>query len=125
MLSCAPPAEVSESFEFGEPFWLELGRSAVSRDEETVVRFARVVENSTCPDDAACVWAGRTVVEVGIIVSTEAEGLVEIEVAAPDSVDRQRTIAGRRVEVLSFRPPNRLGGSTETPEIQLTVRATP
>lgn len=125
MLGCGAATGLQEPFTYGDPFWLKVGHTAVSRDAETVVRFARVVENSTCPVDAVCIWAGRIIVEVGLSTPMEAEQLAEIELTAPNLADRQRVLLGRRVELLGFRPPNRLGGTEGTPELQLVVRPTP
>ncbi|MBK7907450.1 MAG: hypothetical protein IPJ78_12945 [Gemmatimonadetes bacterium] len=122
-LGCGSPTGVQASFGFGDPFWIEVGHSAVSRDADMVVRFLSVIENSTCPIDAVCVWAGRAIVEVGVTVAPEPEVLVEIEVTASTPAARQRTVAGRRVEVQELRPPNRLGGAVGSPELRLVVVA--
>jgi hypothetical protein len=124
-LGCGAPTGVQASFDFGDPFWIEVETVAVSRDAETVLRFVRVVENSTCPVDVVCVWAGRTIVEIGVTVAAAPEVLVALEVTSPDPTARQRTVAGRTVEALDFRPPNRMGGAVGTPEVRLVVRATP
>ncbi len=124
-LGCGAPTGVQSTFGYGDPFWLEVGSTAVSRDAGTVARFSRVMENSTCPVDVVCVWAGRTIVEVGVTVAPAPEVLVELEVTSPDLSARQRSVAGRRVEALDFRPPNRAGGTVGPHEVRLVVRATP
>ena len=48
----------------GEPFRLALGDTA-DRDGHAV-RFAEVVEDSRCPEDVQCVWAGRAKIRVEI-----------------------------------------------------------
>lgn len=120
-LGCGSPTAVQEPFSLGDPFWIPLGETAVERNGGAVVRFARVIENSTCPINAVCVWAGRTVVEVGVTVPPGAEQLFEIELTSYDAAERARTVNGYRVELLGFRPPNRIGTPPARPDLQLVV----
>jgi len=52
------PASTDMTLRMGEE--LAVGGSVVK------ILFARVVEDSRCPIDAICVWAGNAVVELGI-----------------------------------------------------------
>jgi len=54
------PADVT----LGAEFTLAPGQSAVAGDDGLRVTFVSVTEDSRCPKDALCVWAGRVVVEV-------------------------------------------------------------
>ncbi|HET8864710.1 MAG TPA: hypothetical protein VFM80_03360 [Gracilimonas sp.] len=45
--------------EIGETFKIKYGESLVFQDEQISVRFDELAEDSRCPDDVACVWAGN------------------------------------------------------------------
>jgi hypothetical protein len=43
----------------GQEFSLAIGQSAQIAGENLVIKFEEVVEDSRCPKDVVCVWAGR------------------------------------------------------------------
>mgnify|MGYP005836882441 CR=1 FL=1 len=51
----------------GQPFTLRAGQTA--RVEELQVSFTRVLEDSRCPADLVCVWAGNAKVEIELTFS--------------------------------------------------------
>jgi hypothetical protein len=50
----------------GETFDLAAGDPVRVEGGESTLTFARVVEDSRCPPEVNCVWAGRAVVEVEV-----------------------------------------------------------
>ncbi len=44
---------------FGNPFQLKINETALIRSENLTIKFTDVTEDSRCPKDAACVWAGQ------------------------------------------------------------------
>ena len=60
-----PPSDARvRSVDAGDPFRLELGETW--REDGHAVRFVEVVEDSRCPADVECVWAGRAQVRVEV-----------------------------------------------------------
>ena len=51
------PAEVKARL--GEEFSLSIGQSALITGENLEIRFEEVVEDSRCPKNVNCIWAGR------------------------------------------------------------------
>ncbi len=64
----AGACEKSQETEFtlGKSFELDNGARAVCTCGEVSLRFMRVVEDSRCPYEVECVWAGRVVLEIEV-----------------------------------------------------------
>ncbi len=69
----APRADDRIRVEKGEPFWLELDQTAVLATDmldengmplDASLTFNKVIEDSRCPAEVTCVWAGRARIEV-------------------------------------------------------------
>lgn len=62
-LSAKPTPEPfpTTGYVFGESFELKIGQTIQA--EKLTVTFSNVTEDSRCPSDVRCVWAGRVVVE--------------------------------------------------------------
>jgi hypothetical protein len=125
-VSCGAPTAVQEPFEFGETFWVTIGRTAASADGSTFVRFARVVGDSRCPGgDIVCVWQGEASVELGVRVPPAGESLLEISVGATRDDDGVGAAQGRVIDVLALEP-FAVGAPAESlPRVQLRVRTLP
>ena len=50
----------ADSFILNEPFLLCFGSTATQTGQNFKVKFDDLVEESRCPTDVVCVWAGRT-----------------------------------------------------------------
>jgi hypothetical protein len=49
----------SATAKLGQEFQLNIGQSATLSDAELKVKFDDVIEDSRCPGDVVCIWAGR------------------------------------------------------------------
>lgn len=76
--ACGAPTAAMRSFAPGEWFWLALGQAAAGEDGGTVVRFAKVVGDSRCPEGAVCVWQGEVTVDVGVRLAGADEMLARL-----------------------------------------------
>jgi hypothetical protein len=50
----------------GESFDLKIGKSVSIKDETLTFQFVNVPNDSRCPEDAVCVWAGNAAVIIEI-----------------------------------------------------------
>lgn len=57
---------VKPAFVLGKPFTVEIGKTAFIPAQKLRVGFERVTEDSRCPKDVDCVWAGQIGVEIGL-----------------------------------------------------------
>lgn len=85
------PGDVS----LGVEFTLAPGQSALAGDDGLPVTFASVTEDSRCPKDAVCVWAGQVVVDVAAGSSGEHHALKPGETAG---------VGGFRVTLVKVEP---------------------
>jgi len=51
------PAQVNA--DLGEEFSLSIGQTAIIRGQALQITFEDVIEDSRCPSDVTCIWAGR------------------------------------------------------------------
>lgn len=60
-------------FSLGEHFELAYGATATCTCDSLSVKFQKVVEDSRCPSDVECVWAGRIVIELEVVIDGVAQ----------------------------------------------------
>jgi hypothetical protein len=86
-----------ETFDAGQEFTLAPGGAGVARDGSFEVRFVSVSEDSRCPTDVTCVWAGEVTLKVALKARSED---AEREVKEGAST----TFGGRELTVVRVRP---------------------
>lgn len=101
----APPAVLDE------PFVLEPGETVVVEGTALEVTFREVSEDSRCPVDATCVWAGNA----GIAVETALDGVERAfrlnTTVHPSTGPRSADLDGYRLELVGLEPEPRTGRS--------------
>ena len=125
-LACGSPTEPTDPFRLGEPFWLEIGRTAASDAAATLVRYDRVVADSRCPGgNIVCVWAGDITVELSVTTPSAGTSHTQLnEMLDP----RSATLPAqqRRIELLAYADQGDLRTHTHTgSRVQLRVTALP
>jgi hypothetical protein len=79
LMGCgAAPARESQSAELGTPFTLAPGATVSVKSAAMKVTFVSVTEDSRCPRDVACIWAGEVKVQLEIQQASQAASQVEI-----------------------------------------------
>jgi hypothetical protein len=76
---CATSQGTATSARVGENFDLRIGETITIEGEPLTVSFDRVVEDSRCPTNATCVWAGTAVVQIGLRVSESVRGTLNLQ----------------------------------------------
>ena len=61
-----------------EEFTLKVGQKVTLKDTNLTVRFLAVAEDSRCPVDVTCVWAGNARLEFELLVSDQNRALVSL-----------------------------------------------
>lgn len=64
--SANPPKPAKPVAVLGQPFEVQIGKSTRIPSQKLDVTFERVTEDSRCPKDVECVWAGQIGVVVGL-----------------------------------------------------------
>jgi len=67
------------SARLGQEFDVRIGETAAIADEPLTVTFEQVVEDSRCPANTTCVWAGTAVIRLGLRVGETARGTVNLQ----------------------------------------------
>ncbi len=114
-------AERERLLRLGASETLAHGESATIEEREGVrVRFARVAEDSRCPEGVACVWAGRARVELEVSEPGKEPSVVVLEVAARGDLGTVAADLGLFAERLDPHP--RSDRAIEPAAYRLTVR---
>jgi hypothetical protein len=94
----------------GTPFELPQGAVAKIDTERLEIRFVEVLEDSRCPPNVQCVWAGRARIRVS--VSQDGNGLGDLELSTLDQAqDKAPKLAGYRFTFVAVAPgPPAAGG---------------
>ena len=93
----APPVSDAEGPKLGEAFDLKVGSSAAIRQDGPTVELMEIVEDSRCPSDVTCVWAGRAVVWVIVSSPDDVLGLGTMELTLEAGAKR-----GEENNVISY-----------------------
>jgi hypothetical protein len=87
--------------EAGTEFGLPLGKTAVVNASGVRITFTRVREDSRCPIDVQCVWAGDAKIELAVSRSGTPEDVKLISLTAPNN----ETISGDlRIRLVGLAP---------------------
>lgn len=97
LIGCAP-AVVKEA-QLDQPFTLFVRERAQLGDLQ--IRFIGVPEDSRCPLDVECVWAGNAKIVLGVSLKDSDETVITIN----STVDPQEALyAGYRIRFVSLKP---------------------
>jgi hypothetical protein len=84
--------------EQGASFTLAPGETAAVRETDARLTFKRVTEDSRCPVDVSCVWAGDAKIEVTISRNGPAD---ETRIL---SINHETTVGNLRIRFVSLAP---------------------
>lgn len=85
------PLEPSVSARVDSPFTLRVGQEATFEDIDLSVRFVGISEDSRCPLDVTCVWAGDARVDLLLRQSGTSEEILNLHT----NLEPRRWVVGR------------------------------
>ena len=105
------------SASMGSEFEIAVGQEAKVQGSAIVIRFGGVTEDSRCPSDVQCVWAGDAVVRLSLsgAGSTDASLHTMLD---PKAVQ----YSGRTITLVGLKPVPRSGTKTPALEYIATLR---
>lgn len=109
---------LTNQYPYGEEFTLDHGKSALVGGE-TLVQFKRVKEDSRCPTDAECVWAGNAAVEVTVKVSGNDPKLLVLN--THQNFPQEMVVNGVRVALIDVYPYPTTAGSIKPDEYKVRL----
>lgn len=91
---------LQQQFEVGKEFTLALGREAKLKGQAVAVKFQDVKEDSRCPEEATCVWAGNAKIAI-TLSSSGKESSYEL-----NTMQNKKKVVyeGMEVELLRLQP---------------------
>lgn len=109
------PVEVSP----GAEFELGIGETARVANGDLTITFERVVEDSRCPMDAVCVWAGRATIRLA--TRSGAADPVPLELSTREGPDAAAS-GPFTIRLLAIAPPRRARDPGEPGPYRATLR---
>ena len=111
----AGPAKVLIDKEFS----LGIGQTASIEGEKLVIKFKAVLEDSRCPINVVCVWAGNGKVEFEIL---DIDGQNKTVILNTEEEPKARTLKGHKLKLISLNPPRIDGVSISSGDYSVTLR---
>jgi hypothetical protein len=93
---------MAQSARPGQDFDARIGETVAIAGEPLTVTFEQVVEDSRCPANATCVWAGTAVVRVGLRVADTQRGTLQLQTLSDAA--REGVFQKYRLRLVQLRP---------------------
>jgi hypothetical protein len=105
---------------------IDLGDTVDGGSEELRIGFLDVTEDSRCPANVVCVWAGRANVLMGVVAGDQMPTFHEVQFGGGAEGDGKVTTGGYTIEIVALDPyPGTVSvAEGERPAYVLTVQAT-
>lgn len=116
------PGESSKAIEVK----IDMGDTVDAGPEELRIGFLDVTEDSRCPANVVCVWAGRASILLGVVAGDSMPAFHEVEFGGGAEGDGKVTAGGYSIEVVALNPyPGTVTlGEGERPAYVLIVQVT-
>jgi len=111
----AGPAKVLINKEFS----LGIGQTATIEGEKLVIKFKAVLEDSRCPINVVCVWAGNGKVEFEVL---DIDGQNKTVILNTEEEPRAITLKEHKLTLISLNPPRIDGVSISPGDYSVTLR---
>jgi hypothetical protein len=99
-----PSGSAVISVPLGQPFGLAIGQTAIVTETGLQVGFRRVLEDSRCPAQVNCVWAGRVTVELDVQAPNDAPETVVLSTCCPSPQTSHHVYAGQSIDLVNLTP---------------------
>ncbi len=100
-------------------FSLGIGQTATIEGEKLVIKFKAVLEDSRCPVNVVCVWAGNGKVEFEVL---DIDGQNKTVILNTEEEPRTTTLKGHKLTLISLNPPRIDGVSISPGDYSVTLR---
>lgn len=81
--SCEDNNIISQVAVFDKPFRLQLGQRKILLNDELIIGFSEIIDDSRCPINLRCIWAGIGIIRISL--SRDGTDLTEINLATSNS----------------------------------------
>ena len=101
-----------------EEFTLKVGQKVTVKDTNLTVRFLAVAEDSRCPVDVTCVWAGNARLEFELLVSEKNRSLVSLNTGNEPKAAQLKKF---KLKLVGLTPGRKEGGALNSADYEVTV----
>ncbi|MCQ8127790.1 hypothetical protein [Methylomonas rivi] len=99
-------------------FSLRVGQTVTIEDEGLVIKFKAVLEDSRCPVNAVCVWAGNGKAELEVI---EIAGQNKTVLLNTEDKPKEIALKGHELKLIALNPPRIDGVSISSGDYAVTL----
>jgi hypothetical protein len=99
-------------------FTLGIGQTASIGGENLVIKFKAVLEDSRCPVNVVCVWAGNGKVEFEVL---DIDGQNKTVILNTEEEPKEVTLKGHKLKLISLNPPRVDGVSISPGDYSVTL----
>ncbi len=99
-------------------FSLSIGQSASIDSEKLIIKFKAVLEDSRCPINALCAWAGNGKVEIEVL---DIDGQNKTIILNTEDDPRLAPLKGHKLKLVSLNPPRITGVSISHGDYRVTL----
>jgi hypothetical protein len=98
---------------------IALGQRAVIAPTAASVRFDSIIEDSRCPADVYCVWAGRAGAKLAVVIDASEQ---PFELHSDPEATRAQSVGDLRFEWIQLDPYPMVSRPTQPGDYRLTIR---
>ena len=95
---------VSTVARLGRPFTLRAGGQIALQGQKLRIRFAEVTQDSRCPVDVTCVWAGNAAVRLEVTTNGRSEENLTLNTAKTPTLVNEAEYEGFKVKLVDLSP---------------------
>lgn len=88
----------------GRPFTLRAGRQVTLKGEKLSIKFAAVTQDSRCPSDVTCVWAGNAAVRLDVSTNRKNGKSLTLNTGRSSSLAGEAEYQGYKVKLVDLGP---------------------
>lgn len=100
----APVDEGAVNAVLDSPFQLNLGETALVKSESLKIQFLEITEDSRCPRDVQCFWAGQATAVVGVVETNPNRVMRNVSLTLGGTQGAIKNIGGYSVELVALEP---------------------
>ena len=95
---------LSTGARLGRPFTLRAGRQIALQGQRLRLRFAEVTQDSRCPVDVTCVWAGNAAVRLEVTTNGRSEESLTLNTGKSPTLVNEAEYEGFKVKLVDLSP---------------------
>lgn len=97
-------ATATQVARLGRPFKLSVGQQVTLEGQRLRIKFVAVKEDSRCPSDVTCIWAGNAAVQLDVSTSRRDRKMLALNTAGISALPGEMQYRGYKLRLLGLNP---------------------